>query len=268
MKRLFQIKLVVLGFLFMPVTAYAGFFDDGRWYMDSSHWDEVVVGDVSRTNLSDSGDRLNWETSGWTDGQCTARAKIADWAFDLRSDFDFSVNFRYSHTDTYFDDEGGIGVDLHGDYNPSGICVSGIYAENWSTSTMKNLFRVDVDAGGAGGQGTWWQRLKDNGMFSAHYDAAQDKLSFCGYEWEGSQMVLSNGMSYYGLRETVGVSALGLVFSGWSQGAGLIAGDAYLENFQVNSGVMTVTPEPVSSVLFLFGAGGLFIRRFRRKRTV
>jgi len=96
---LMVIALAAINFLLFPAAARAGFFNDGRWYMDSSMWQEWTVWDTeNRTALVDSDNRLNITTSGgypsgWADGYEASRYYGSKWTFDLNHDFEFTLSF-------------------------------------------------------------------------------------------------------------------------------------------------------------------------------
>jgi len=109
--------LAILSFLIIPGIANATFFDDGRWYVDFSQWEDYSVGvppfGGTATLVDTPGnDRLDWITSGWTNGQDVFRAKGSKWTFDLNNDFEFTVGVHYNHGGTYETDEGDIGVGI------------------------------------------------------------------------------------------------------------------------------------------------------------
>jgi len=270
------IALVIIGFLSVPGIARAAFFDGGPWYMDSSWWVDYSDGNPpsGTAELVDtpSNDRLDWLTSGWTSGEDVFRAKVSKWAFVLNKDFEFAVGFHYDHTGAYNTDEGGIEMGLYYFDDPSSSEPShtfSIAADNWvsdwgSGLSNKNVFWSSMELPNQEAD-SWWERTKVDGLLWAQYDASEDELRFAALENTGSGYDVVGGAEYDNLKSELGISQLGVYLGGWSEGAGLASGKAYLEDFNVNKG--TITPEPVSSILFLVGAAPLAYFRYRKKKS-
>lgn len=254
------VVMVLAGILFVPSPARADFFNDGRWYMDSSQWELFAVDPANRTSLVDRNNRLEWITTpGQTGAYEATRVYASKWAFDLNYDFEFNVEFHYDHIATqYPNDYGTVGT---------GLCY-GIPLQSESSYFFATGASSDVDYFNNPVKKFWtakmvpgepieednWTRTNDSGVLYAYYDSVNDELQF---EAESGTTI------YTGLKSELGLSRLGVLFAGDSDGASLISGDAYLQNFQLNGG--TMVPEPVSMVLFLSGGAVLAVRRLRRK---
>lgn len=296
MKKNLFMAIMLVCFLVLPAIARASFFDDsgGKWWMNQDQWGMFYALDPEgRTNLQDVNNRLELTAAngGWTDGYAADRDYISKWGFDTSHDFEFQTNFHYSHVGQVRSDRGTIGMGVMGFANsmqdpmqdpnwqqglttedlanlnrhlqaawisaknsvtPTGFNYYGFYAERSILSTES-----DTSLG----------RTYPEGLFWAKYNAEQDSLSVKAYEKFGpGDTDLYNPVSstYTGLRDFYNIDKLRVSLGGTSDGAGLAGGEAYLYNFQVNSG--TMTPEPVSSILFLLGAGALGSRSLLRKR--
>lgn len=268
--------LVIMSFLMLPGIAKADFFNDGRWYMDSSQWEYITDWDPEgRGSLVDSDNKLNWITTsddypdGWIDDDDYEANRVygSKWAFDLEDDFEFTVGFHYDHAGTCDTDEGGVGMVLvyweGGAEEPSHVFSIDAGNSYWNGSN-KNTFSSDMVTPSTE-TNSWWKRTDADGMFYARYDADEDRLQFSTLEGSYPTWEDVGGTSYYGLKNDLEFTQLRLAFTGWSDGAGLGEGNAYLKDFQVHNG--TITPEPVSSVLFLVGGAFLAALRYKRRKA-
>lgn len=267
--------LMVVCFLIMPGIAKANFFDhsEGKWYMHPSQWEEFSSGfHVSETELVDQNNRLEWNTgSGWDDGSRAYRRRSSKWTFDLNDDFTFDVDFLYNYTGIREFDDGGIGIGLF-NATESSYAFS-IAAENWwgnwnGKYENGNTFKSSINLPEDERVRSWWLRDTPTGKFRAHYNSSNDELKFTPMEeLNPNQHIPVGEITYEGIKN-LGINHLGVYLEGWSDGAGLVSGvatgEAYLENFQVTKG--TITPEPVSSVLFLVGGASLVALRRRKQR--
>ena len=270
--------LAILSFLIIPGIANATFFDDGRWYMDSSWWVDYSDGDPPSGGTAEfvdtpTNDRLDWLTSGWTTGEDVFRAKASKWTFDLNDDFEFTIGFHYDHTGNYDTDEGGIEMGLYYFDDPSSSEPShafSIAADNW----VSEWHGAGLENRNVGWWGVstptvhidgWWPRYSNDGVLRISYNSSDDWLQIDALDDIGGGRLEQMGSTYYGDLRQSGLSQLGVYFAGWSEGAGLSSGDAYLQNFVVHKG--TITPEPVSSILFLVGGASLAAVGYRRRKT-
>jgi len=268
MKKL-SIVIAVLGILLMPSFAKASFFDDsgGRWYMNPSWWEPAISDLENRTSFVDQNNRLEWTTTpGWSDGYEADRSYVSKWAFDLNHDFEFAVGY---HKEVYPNGRSGaVGFEL------------GYSSPGWSGEDNEYLIALSAANRGYKGTGTifyseygtpqtesnnWWNRSAADGILWARYDYSEDEIEVKALEKTGENLWETvGGSDHDGLRTNYGVDQLRLAFYGENHGDSMAGSEAYLQNFQVTSGTM-VTPEPVSTILFLAGGTILAVRRLRRK---
>jgi len=262
------VGLVLLSFLMIPGIARADFFDSSEdWYMDSSWWAQVEDEKPSGVTLAlvDLNDRLEWNVSGTWPGNPDEEAFSvygSGWQFDLEHDFDFTVDYRYDHEGAT---EAGVITGLY--YFPGGSFdpyTAEIGAENWwDGAANSNIYCAESDFPTSETESDWARSYND-GRFSASYISATDILTLEAFDWNGAAFVSTGSAAYAGIKVTDGVPYLGAIVGGWSEGANLASGNAYLKDFKVNGG--TMTPEPVSSVLFLVGGASLVAARLRKRR--
>lgn len=259
MKKVRLAVMLLIGFLCMPAVARADFFNDGRWYMDSSQWELIVADPENRTNLIDQNNRLEWITQpGWAHSYEPMRSYTSKWAFDLNYDFEFNVGFYYGHLAAQYPNDYGtvvtglfFGVPLQPDTYAFATGASSDV--DYNNNPVRKFWSSNMVPGEAPAEYSW-DRSNDSGIFYAYYNSLNDELQFSA---EGGMA------TYTGLRNSLGLTQLGVLFAGDSDGASLASGDAYLENFNLVRG--TMTPEPVSCALFLLGGGAMALVRRKKK---
>lgn len=260
--------LMVLNLLIAAKPCRADFFDGGPWYMAKNQWELFDAWDPEgRGQLTDANDRLNWITeTGWTDNYDAFRAYGSRWAFDLSDDFEFTIGFHYDHTGNHDTDEGELQMGLvwFNDSYPThafSIAASNV-VERWDGKNLsnKNVFFASMETPETKTD-SWWRRNANDGMLYARYESSNDRLQFQTLEDNEA----TGGAQYSGLKQELGLNQLRVYLAGWSEGAGLVNGDAYFYNFEVHKG--TIVPEPVSSILFVIGGAVFTFRRKRRKSS-
>lgn len=103
-------------------------------------------------------------------------------------------------------------------------------------------------------QGRLWDTAGADVLMSFSYNTREDMFTF-------SNSISGMTGQAGGLRGG-GNDYLRIYLGGY--GGSLFGGTGYFDNFQITEG--TVTPEPLSCALFLFGGGAIFVsKRFRRK---
>ncbi len=261
-KRIF-VNLLAVIFLGIPSIAKANFFDDGRWYMDSSQWNVFDADPLNRTSLVDQNNRLEWITApGWTDTYEPIMGYGSKWAFDLKDDFEFSVGFNYEYIATHYPHDYGTVLTglFYGNPNPqqtnSYTFATGASSDVDYNNNSKKQYWADIVVPGSMPVESNWSRMNDSGTLNAHYDSLNDELQFSA---EGGVA------TYAGLKSNLGLTQLNVFFAAGTDGAPLVSGDAYLNNFKLVKG--TITPEPVSCALFLLGGGAMLIGRRLKKKT-
>lgn len=264
------VGLVLLSFIMIPGIAGADFFNGGPWYMESDWWGLYEDDDPEgRTGLAEVGDNLEFTVDDeWTDRYGAIRSYSSEWAFKLDDDFEFSVDFHYDHIGTSKNDEAGVMIGLRyfaeGETDPYTI---GIGADNWWSSEGGHQRGYFLDTNIYGSEiNSWWKRSENDGRFYVSYDVKDDRLTVTAFDWDSSEESYSfaGANRYAGLKNDVGLEHLGVFLGGWSDGADLDSGEAYLTNFQVTKG--TMIPEPASTVLFLVGGISLAAARLRKRR--
>jgi hypothetical protein len=258
-------------FMLSPGIAGAAFFDDsgGKWYMNLDDWWELRdIEDVPGVtpNLIDSDDKLNWTVSpAWTGGDESSRIYTSKWGFSPEEDFACNVDFHYDHTGTSEYDEAGVmfGLYCFADGETEDPYTIMVGAGNWwlgAESADKYGSYAELPAGTSEDD---WDRTSDEGRLSINYNSTGHYVTVMCENKIGEEYTVAGGTLYGGL-DGMEVDQLGAFVGGWSEGAALGTGEAYLTNFEVTQG--TMTPEPASVVLFLVGGISLAAARLRKRR--
>jgi len=267
MKKVLLMEMLIMGFLFMPTVARADFFNDGNWYMNSSQWELFTDDPGDRTSFVDQNNRLEWTTTpGWSDGYEADRSYVSKWAFDLNHDFEFAMGY---HKEVYPNGKGGaVGFDLT--YSSpawkkeDSEYLVALSAANRGGKGAGSIFYSEFNTPQTGSN-NWWNRSKADGILWARYDYSEDEIEVRALEKTGENLWETvGGSDHEGLRTNFGIDQLKLAFYGENHGDSMFGSEAYLYNFNVNSGSM-VTPEPLSCTLFLLGGAALALVR-RKER--
>jgi hypothetical protein len=268
MNKRIIVGLVLLSFVMVPGIAGAAFFDGDPWYMDTDWWELMPEESPPGVtpSLFDADDRLNWTVSpAWTGGDDASMIYASKWGLSPEDDFAVNVDFYYDHEGALANDEAGVALGLYcfADGETVDPYIITVGAENWWLGTEnanKYGSQAELPAGPS-----WddWDRMSDEGRLSINYNSTGHYVTVMCEDKIGDEYTTVGGTLYGGL-DGMDVDHLGVFLGGWSDGAALGTGDAYLTNFQVTQG--TVTPEPASVVLFLVGGASLAMARLRKRR--
>jgi len=249
MKRAIFVVLLA-GLLILPAVARADFFD-GEWYMGSSWWTKNTEG--QGIDIEEYGYKLAVTGQAGTDGGYAEYR--SNWGLKMDQDIAFSADFYYnpSATDTRL----RIGLVPTGSTGLNGVNIGRGCSADGSTP----IFYWEYDFGDPGTYNEIPEINKINeGTFSLNYNSLSHMLTMS---------VLGTDMSEgYDLSSVIGDDKLMSVYLGGSSfdsGTSIDENQMFFSNFKFTSGA-PITPEPVSSALFLLGGGALVLRRYRRKK--
>jgi hypothetical protein len=258
---LFALALLVS----VPQLANAAFFDSSSSFLDATQWEQYSSWDTNNEITITDNDplnRLEFSSSRTTFyGHNAVRPIASKWALDLGSDFDITINYHHSainpvgvegNSELQFNFADGA-WDVASGQNPNYIFSVGAIS---SLTEGQDLAGRGMIMTPDGALATYWARAVVDGQFRAFYDASEDLLSLLDVS-SGSGILVENLKSDYKL------NSLKLALSAGSDGYPYDGDYAYFQNLQVKGAV--VTPEPVSSVLFLVGGGAMAFARRRMK---
>jgi len=173
------------------------------------------------------------------------------WVVDFSSDFQFSAQYNTPSPASPNPKNGSIEIGLHNGVDEHFELWSGAYNDG-----TKNVFSAEID-------------LKefvpkqvarpDSGVIGIRYSKADDKLEFIGgASAADTYAYIDDFTKKYGAYD--GFQNLRVYLEGDSV---FSAYNATFDNFNFQG---KVTPEPVSSALFLLGGSALALKRFRKKK--
>ncbi|MCX7927462.1 MAG: hypothetical protein N2606_04925 [Candidatus Omnitrophica bacterium] len=261
------ILLVGTMIILISQSAYARFFDDEsgtKWWMNPNQWQYLSSSEEVQTVENFDDDRLDVLSKPSTKrGFAVFGSK---WMLDLNNDFDLSIQYHYGHKGMQSDDEGYVVMGLYrftddADNPLSAQIAAGNIMFSFFPTTPINFDIISADSSLPQTRSALWRRFSSDGILSMHYDSISNNLVM--YSIEGDEQFPMGIFTVENLRD---VSNYFGVFLGGSanKGASLEMGDAYLKNFNMRG---TITPEPVSSALFLVGAGAFGVVCLRKKKT-
>ena len=244
MKRLITICIIAGLTVFATPMACASLmdnFDDNS--TDTSLWSPYQ--DNSNVSLDEDNQRLELHST--DNGSGSAGYLANGWGFLPTDDFSFKVDFHFDPKSSPDDDAAVELYLIKDEYNDLGI-EAGI---NVDDEKVEPLFYYDATIGGNAEPDINKARTANDGTLFISYDATNDNLylSDKGY-WAGDDAWIT----VPGLLQ--GPWGGGVVYpslSGWSEGMLLKSGDAYLDDFIVDSG--TIVPAPGAFLLCSMGLG-------------
>lgn len=263
----FMVLFIISGFAHAQT---ADDFNDNS--MNASLWSltsslSPVFDPESRMTVQETDGVLQFTSQGWDDDQEASAGYVSSYELSLFSDFNFSLEYHYSHTGStnydnaginagliYFDNSGGLNYVMGG---PENYTMDDTHLHEDHYSININWFGVETDQ--------TMNRTATDGRLEASYDSSADELYLAVWENLGAdsasdwQVVADDSLTG---AKTSGVDAVQLALVGWSEGGALAEGEAYFDNFSLNCG--TVTPEPLGCSLFALGSIALAV--FKRKK--
>jgi hypothetical protein len=268
MKKLIAICLAAGLMAFATSAAYAlpsDNFNDNS--MDTSMWN-LFQENPSKVWLEETNQRLEIHSTGNT-GDVSADYVANGWGLATAEDFSFKADFhvssllgpsgsgeyeldailglvKFGDIETMANNGAAIGaefgVDEHGNENPF----------FWGDKTTDG---IHVNKGQK-------PRSLDDGTLYISYDAAADELylSDIGYGTTDAWITIQSL-----LQGEWGGGVVSPVLTGEAKNVALASGDAYLDNFVVDSGTIVLVPEPATICLLGLGALSLLRRKNNRK---
>ncbi len=214
--------------------------------MDTSLW-TLVEWDPTNGWLDETNARLEMRATTAAD-DAAALYISNNWGFLTTSDFSLRLDFHNSSTaeaSVFF----GIAKDAENDVWFDAAYEGGEAWFCWDALVDDEEFDFGEK-----------ERTSSDGTFYISYDAGEDELylSEVGY-WSGNAWATIPDL----LQDAWGGDPIGVLMGGdiWASGTAIDSGDAYLDNFVVDSG--NVVPEPVTVVLL--GLGTLALIKTKRK---
>jgi len=261
MKKVLAISILIVYFLGISGAAkaesWSDNFDDN---VIGPQWHLVSDGN-SKSTLTESGGVLNFTANGLIAGEYTDK-NLSLWQAPLALDKDFQFSVQFYNNSL----AGGVGlgvVTVDGLHQV--LYHAGINASDNVNGVSGNSFIARVQDGSNNSMFSWAESRNADGWLSLQYNAASDILEFKGYDINNN---LLGDTSYSGYKSHISGLGQGIVtyasiggYTATSTGKDMTAS---LDNF---SGTGTVTPEPVSSALFLLGGAAFMLRRFRKKSS-
>lgn len=182
------------------------------------------------------------------------------WGFLTTNNFSFKADFHCSSTSgpeySEFNVMLGIGKGVNDPVtieNNNATIAAGYYVDEYES---ESFFSCDKTTDGIHVNEGWQSRSQDNGTLYISYDASEDKLYLSDTGYDSPWVTISDLLK--GEWDSPVVS---LFLGGYVDNIALNSGDAFLDNFVVDSG--SVIPEPAT--ISVLGLGGLVLALRKRK---
>ncbi len=256
MKKLLIISTVLLLMAVTTSVAYAAlksddFNDTSR---DTSMWN-LYEDNHSKAWLNETGGRLEFRSTADADNGANYIAN--GWGLLPTNDFSLKIDFHHISTSGPLNSDSCVYLALIGDGSNYLTLEAGCYENNEGTHPYFYHERGIAGLNGDDFEIDQEEKVRtiDDGTLYISYDVSEDKLylSYAGYWATNEWITIENFQDQWG-------SGIVIPYiSGWADGRELASGDAYLDNFVVDSG--TIVPEPATIAIFAIGA--IFFRKIR-----
>jgi len=244
--------------------------------MDTSLWN-LYQADPTIVWLDETNQRLELRSTGiHTSAEADYSANA--WGFSSTDDFSFKIDFYHGSIppvipgDQDWDFSVHLGLakdwdkDWDEDWDNDVFLEAGYGVIPGQGAGEHSFFYVATRIDGAESEEGEKDKVAEYGTLYMSYDANKDELylSDTGY-WVANAWVTIPSL----LQDQWGASPVFPYIGGWSDGVALNSGDAYLDNFVVDSGtVVCVTVIPAPGALVLIGIGTGFVGWLRRRRSI
>ncbi|MDK1031576.1 MAG: PEP-CTERM sorting domain-containing protein [Planctomycetia bacterium] len=216
--------------------------------MDTSLW-TLFEDDSDHVWLDETNGRLELRSSDADDEDAFYIGN--NWGFDPSSDFSFKVDYYYASTTN----AGGVMLGVAKDHDNNFVAEA-----SYEDGAKSYYYEIVTGGFDAGDDGT--ARTADDGTLYISYDRSENELylSVTDYWSTGSPIVTILNLLEFDWGDPDMVTPM---IGGWAADSlDLASGEAYLDNFVVDSGA--IVPEPLT-VAFL-GLGLAAVRVLRRRK--
>lgn len=189
------------------------------------------------------------------------------WGLSTTNDFSFKVDFQHSRISPAIsgdqDWDFSIHLGLTKDWDNNVFLEAGYGVNPHNVIESHSFFYSATEINGFEVEKGEKDKTTDFGTLYMSYDANKDELNLSdtGY-WATDAWVTITGL----LQGKWGGDTVFPYIGGWSDGVVLNSGDAYLDNFIVDSGSVMVIPAPGSIALGAIAVG--LVGWLRRRRTL
>lgn len=220
-------------------------FDDNS--RDASLWN-CYEDNPSNAWLEETNGRLEFQSI--VEGDDVAAFYYSNgWGLSLAENFSLKIEFHhklddfeaYNDTSVSF----GLGID-----SENSIIIGAGYFDDLS-DLWYELTTDDEDV-----EGDFIERTIETGFFYISYDASDEELylSTTGYGQDDAWVTIEGSLLW-------DAQVLGIFFGGDSSISTLNSGDAWLDNFVIDSGSAVFIPEPATICLLAFGSLAFAIKK-------